>query len=109
MPSDVTLSDLAEPSNSSWQKTAQGVLKTTRLCAQTRAQLAEEEMEELRLQLDFSRPTFTKLAKIRALPQLDEEQVSALLPSHFSFVYQNEGMDDGQRDRAIIKPLHLAT
>ncbi len=103
MSSDVTLNTLAERINSCWQRTAQGVLDTARLCADAREQLEEEELEELKSQLDFSRPTFTKLAKVGAKSELYEEQVSALLPPHFSIVYQVANMDDEQRDRAIAQ------
>ena len=36
MSSDVTLNDLAERINSSWQRTTQSVLETARLCAEAR-------------------------------------------------------------------------
>jgi len=108
MSSDVTLNTLAERINSSWQRTAQGVLETARLCADARESLSESELEELKTQIDFSRPTFTKLVKIGANSQLYEEQVSALLPPHFSIVYQIASMDDDQRelalDQGIISP-----
>ncbi len=101
MSSDATLNDLAERINSSWQRTTQGVLETARLCTQAKEERTEEELEELKSQLDFSRPTFTKLAKIGGNSKLHEEQVSTLLPPHFSIVYQIAKMDDEQRDLAI--------
>ena len=101
MSSDVTLNDLAERINSSWQRTTQSALETARLCAEARDQLVEEELEVLKSKLDFSRPTFTKLVKIGAKCELYEEQVSVVLPPHFSIVYQIASMNDEQRELAI--------
>lgn len=103
-----SVSDWSRAINASWKNTTEGMLRTAKLCYKAQNKYSRDICEQLKRELFFSAPTFSKLVQIGGDARLYEDPIKSLLPPAYPTAYaihlQKQEVLDAAMGDGILRP-----